>query len=652
MGNCPQVKLSAAGPWRGALEVERPYVTTALNAASPLHKQPGSIQSGQTPSGTGGQSGDAPASGASTQRGLASLKPLAALKPYVFAHPGHVAAALTALVVSAVAMLSVPMAVRRMIDFGFGSANGGMIDQYFAMLLAVGGILAISIASRFYFVNWIGERVVADLRSDVFAHLAKLGPSFFETTHSGEVMSRLTADTTQIKAVAGHTMSQALRNMIMLIGAMVMMFITSSHLSLLVLIAIPVIVLPLMAYGQAVKTLSRKAQDTLAEASAYASENLTAVRTMQAFTNEKTVAARFLASVERSFDAARDRMKARAGLTALTIFLTVGSIVGVLWYGASAVIAGDISGGRLSQFVIYALFAAGALGELAEVWGELSQAAGASERLTEILAIVPDIRSPEKPVALPIPARGEIEFKAVDFRYPSRPGTLALGGFSLKVARGETIALVGPSGAGKTTLFNLLLRFYDVTSGEVRVDGVRVQDADLQQLRTRISLVPQDVAIFADTVAENIRYGSANATLEAVKKAAVSAQADAFIRALPDGYATRLGERGVTLSGGQRQRLAIARAILKDSPILLLDEATSALDAENEQLVQRALEGVMKDRTTIVIAHRLATVLSADRIVVLDQGRIADIGTHRELVAKGGLYGRLADLQFGREAAE
>ncbi len=590
--------------------------------------------------------------GPKKSRGLSSLSPLAALKPYVFAHPYHLAAALGALVVSALAMLSVPMAVRRMIDFGFGGTDPAMINQYFTMLLVVGAILAVSIASRFYFVNWIGERVVADLRSDVFAHLANLGPSFFEKTHSGEVMSRLTADTTQIKAVAGQTMSQALRNMIMLIGALIMMFFTSTHLSLLVLGAIPVIVLPLMGYGRSVKDLSRKAQDTLAEASAYASENLSAVRTMQAFTHEQTVSARFMAAVERSFDAARERMKARAGLTALTIFLTIASIVGVLWYGAAAVIAGDISGGRLSQFVIYALFAAGALGELVEVWGELSSAAGAAERLTEILAIVPDIRSPDKSTPLPVPPKGELTFKNVNFSYPSRPGTLALEDFSLTVAKGETIALVGPSGAGKTTIFNLLLRFYDPASGEVRVDGVRVEDADLGQLRGRISLVPQDVAIFADTVAENIRYGSAEATLDDVKKAAVAAQADGFIRALPDGYASRLGERGVTLSGGQRQRLAIARAILKDAPILLLDEATSALDAENEQLVQRALEGVMKDRTTIVIAHRLATVLKADRIIVLDQGRIADIGTHRELVAKGGLYGRLAELQFGREAAE
>jgi ATP-binding cassette, subfamily B, bacterial len=586
------------------------------------------------------------------KKGVASLRPLAAMRPYLFAHPRMVAGALVALVASALAMLSVPMAVRRMIDHGFGGVGGGMIDQYFAMLLMIGGVLALAIASRFYFVNWIGERVVADLRGDVFAHLAKLGPSFFEKTHSGEVMSRLTADTTQIKSVAGHTMSQALRNIIMLVGALIMMFVTSTQLSIMVLAVIPLIVLPLMAYGQSVRKLSRKAQDTVAEASAYAQENLGAVRTMSAFGNERAVKERFAVAVERSFDAAKDRMKARAGLTGLTIFLTVASIVGVLWYGASAVVSGEISGGRLGQFVFYALFAAGALGELAEVWGELTQAAGAAERLTEILAIVPDIQSPANPVAMPVPAKGAIEFKGVRFAYPTRPYTNALEDFTLTVAPGETIALVGPSGSGKTTLFNLLLRFYDVSAGEIRLDGVRVQDADLEKLRERIALVPQDVAVFADTVAENIRYGSHTAAMADVEKAAIAAQADQFIRALPNGYETVLGERGVTLSGGQRQRLAIARAILKNAPVLLLDEATSALDAENEAQVQRALESVVKGRTTIVIAHRLATVLEADRIIVLDKGRITDIGTHRELVGKGGLYGRLADLQFGREAAE
>ncbi len=583
---------------------------------------------------------------------LNSLQPLMRLKPYLMMHKGMLAFGLAALVLSAVAMLSVPLAVRRMIDHGFSADNAGFIDQYFAMMVIIGAVLAASIAARFYCVSWLGERVVADLRHDVFAHLARLGPAFFEKTHSGEVMSRLTADTTQIKAVAGHTISQALRNIIMLIGAFVMMFITSPNLSGLTLIAIPVIVLPLMAYGQAVKNLSRKAQDTLAEASAYAAENLSAVRTMQSFAHEKAVSARFEDAVQRSFDAARDRMKARAGLTALTVFLTVASIVAVLWYGASAVISGQMSGGELSQFIIYALFVAGALGELAEVWGEISQASGAAERLTEILAVVPEIRSPDNPVPLPVPARGAVDFDNVTFAYASRPNVSALRDFTLHVKPGETVALVGPSGAGKTTIFNLLLRFYDPTSGRVRVDGIDVSSADLEQLRRRISLVPQDVAIFADSVLENIRYGSPEASEDDIHKAAIAAQADTFIRALPEGYATRLGERGVTLSGGQRQRLAIARAILKNAPILLLDEATSALDAENERAVQQALEVVMRDRTTLVIAHRLATVQKADRILVMEEGRVVESGTHAELVVKGGLYGRLAALQFGKEAAE
>lgn len=577
---------------------------------------------------------------------LKSLQPLIALKPYLMKHKGMLIAGLIALVLSAVAMLSVPLAVRRMIDHGFSTESAGFIDQYFAMMVLIGAVLAASIAARFYCVSWLGERVVADLRHDVFAHLARLGPAFFEKTHSGEVMSRLTADTTQIKAVAGHTISQALRNLIMLVGAFVMMFVTSPHLSGLTLIAIPVIVLPLMAYGRSVKNLSRKAQDTLAEASAYAAENLSAVRTMQSFAHEQVVSDRFQDAVQRSFDAARDRMKARAGLTALTVFLTVASIVAVLWYGASAVISGEMTGGELSQFIIYALFVAGALGELAEVWGEISQASGAAERLTELLAVVPEIKSPANPVPLPVPARGAIDFDSVTFNYASRPGVSALRDFTLHVKPGETVALVGPSGAGKTTIFNLLLRFYDPTAGHVRVDGVNVASADLDELRRRISLVPQDVAIFADTVLENIRYGSPSASEEEVRAAAIAAQADTFIRALPDGYNTRLGERGVSLSGGQRQRLAIARAILKNAPILLLDEATSALDAESERMVQAALESAMRDRTTLVIAHRLATVQKADRILVLDQGRVVEQGTHATLVAQGGVYARLAALQF------
>jgi ATP-binding cassette subfamily B protein len=581
-----------------------------------------------------------------------SFRPLLALKPYILRYPGQLAAAGAALIISALAMLAVPMAVRRMIDHGFGAKDGALIDQYFAMLILIGLVLAVASAARFYLVNWIGERVVAHLREDVFRHLARLGPAFYEATHSGEVMSRLTADTTQIKAAAGTAISQALRNIIMLIGALVMMIVTSASLSLLVLAAIPAIVLPLVGYGRVVRRLSRRAQDELAEASAYAAENLAAIRTMQAFAYEDTASARFARAVDRSFTAARERLVARAGLTALTIFLVVTSIVAILWYASASVVSGEISGGRLGQFVIYALFAAGALGELSEVWGEMSQAAGSAERLTELLAVVPEIRSPERPVPLPSPTQGEIEFKDVHFAYASRPGAAALDGISFRISPGERIALVGPSGAGKTTVFNLLLRFFDPTQGEIRIDGLKISDLALDALRGVIALVPQDVALFADTVAENIRYGTPGASQADVEAAAVAAQADDFIRALPHGYETHLGERGQTLSGGQRQRIAIARALLKNAPILLLDEATSALDAESELQVQRALEHAMKGRTTIVIAHRLATVQKADRILVLSAGQVIQEGTHHDLAGTSGLYARLSELQFGKEAAE
>ena len=584
--------------------------------------------------------------------GRRSLRPLLALKPYLLRYRWALFGALVALIISALVMLAVPMGVRRMIDYGFSSENGALIDQYFFMLILLGGLLAIASATRFYLVNWMGERVVADLRSDVFAHLTKLGPAFYEKTHSGEVMSRLTADATQMKAAAGTALSQALRNTIMLFGALVMMFVTSLKLSLLVLVAIPIIVLPLVAYGRVVRRLSRKAQDTLAHSSAYASENLGAIRTMQAFGHEPAVIKKFRIAIERSFLAANDRLKARAGLTALAMFLVVASVVGVLWIGASSVIAGDMTAGRLSQFVLYALFAAGALAELSEVWGEINQAAGAAERMSELLALKPEIASPADPVPFSSPACGEVAFDSVHFAYPSRPDQLVLNDVSFEVAPGETVALVGPSGAGKTTIFNLILRFYDPTSGSIRVDGVDVSRASLEDLRGRISFVPQDVAVFADTITENIRYGTLGATLKDIKAAAKAAQAHDFISELPDGYQTRLGERGVTLSGGQRQRIAIARAVLKDAPILLLDEATSALDAESENALQRALEGVMKDRTTLVIAHRLATVQKADRILVFDKGRIIEEGTHGSLSEAGGLYGRLAKLQFGLQAAE
>ena len=580
------------------------------------------------------------------------LRPLLALWPYLARHPLELTLAGIALVVSALATLVIPMAVRRVIDLGFGTHDGVFIDRYFAMLIVVGLILAVASAARFYYVNWLGERVVADLRSDVFRHVADLGPAFFERTHSGELMSRLTADTTQIKAIAGSSLSQALRSSIMLLGALVMMFVTSVHLSMLVLLAIPLTVLPLIAFGRSVRRLSRRAQDTLAQASAYAAENLAASRTMQAFAHEKAASTQYRRDVEVAFDAAKERMRARAVLTALAMFLVIASITGVLWFGAAAVIDGSMTVGRLSQFVLYAVFAGAAFAQVSEIWGEVSQAAGAAERLTELLAIEPEIRSPAFPVALPSPARGEIEFDDVRFAYPGRPKLPTLNGVSFRVNPGETVAVVGPSGAGKSTIFNLLLRFFDPQSGAVRIDGVRACDAALDELRARMALVPQDVALFAGTVADNIRYGSPDADFEAVRRAAIAAQADEFIRTLPDGYQTKLGERGITLSGGQRQRIAIARAVLKDAPILLLDEATSALDSESEALVQRALERLMVGRTTLVIAHHLATVQKAKRIFVMDKGRIVEEGTHAELIAKGGLYGRLAEMQFAAEAAE
>lgn len=557
------------------------------------------------------------------------------------------ALAAVALVVSAVAMLSVPLAVRRMIDHGFSSADASHIDTAFAALIGIGLVLAVASSARFFLVSWLGERVIADIRADVFAHLTRLGPAFFERAHSGEIISRLSADTTQVKAAAGTAISQAVRNLIMLLGALAMMLVTSPRLAVLVLVLIPLIVLPLVAYGRAVRRLSRVAQDTLADASAFAVENLGAARTMQAFTHEPTVVRRYRAAVESAFEAARSRLSARAGLTAMIIFLVVSGIVGVLWYGAGLVIKGELSGGLLSQFVLYALFAAGSLAELSEVWGEVQQAAGAAERLAELLAEVPTIVSPAVPKPLPEPPEGRVALRNVTFSYPSRPGEPALSNVDFAVEPGETVAIVGPSGAGKSTLFSLLLRFYDPERGTIEIDGTPIREADVDAVRRRMSLVPQDVALFAESVAENIRYGAPGATLEDVRRAARTAHADDFIQALPQAYATRLGERGVTLSGGQRQRIAIARAVLRDAPILLLDEATSALDAESEMAVQKALETIMRGRTTLVIAHRLATIQKADRILVMDKGRIVEEGTHAALVAKGGLYARLADLQFG-----
>ena len=586
-----------------------------------------------------------PLTGAAPERKV-KLRPLLALWPYISRYRGHIAAACAALVVASLATLAVPVAVRRMIDFGFSAERIGLIDQYFTVMIAVVGVLAGASALRYYFVTVLGERVVADLRVAVFAHLTTLSPAFFDAARTGEITSRLTADTTQIKAAVGTSVSVALRNLLLFIGSAAMMAVTSPKLSGVVIITIPIMVLPLVAFGRMVRARSRSAQDTLADASAYAAELIGAMRTLQAFTNERLAGTRFAQAVERAFEAARYSTKARAILTAVVIFLVFASVVVILWVGAQDVLADRMTAGTLGQFVLYAVFAAGALGELSQVWGEISQAAGAAERLTELLAERPAVMTPAQPVALPVPPRGEVELDQVRFTYPSRDDARVLDGVSFRVAPGEKVAIVGPSGAGKSTIFHLLLRFYDPAAGTITFDGVRLADADPAGLRGRIALVPQDVAIFASTAAENIRFGRPEASDAEVKRAAELALADEFIRKLPQGYDSPIGERGVTLSGGQRQRIAIARAILRAAPLLLLDEATSSLDAENEQLVHAALKHLMEGRTTLVIAHRLATVLSCDRILVMEHGRIVEQGTHDSLVAHGGLYARLARLQF------
>jgi len=587
----------------------------------------------------------APAALAAPARRL-RVRPLLALLPYVMRYRGQVIGALVALLVAAAATLAVPLAVRRMIDFGFSAERIGLIDQYFAVMIAVAGVLAAASALRYYLVTIIGERVVADLRAAVFAHLTELSPAFFDSAKTGELTSRLTADTTQIKSAVGASVSVALRNIVLFVGSSVMMVVTSPRLSFFVIAAIPIIVLPLVAFGRLVRRRSRTAQDTLADASAYAAELIGAMRTLQAFTDEKLAQSRFTAAVERAFAAARQSTRARAVLTAIVIFLVFGSVVVILWVGAQDVLAGRTTPGTLGQFILYAVFAASGLGQLSEVWGELSQASGAAERLTELLAVEADITAPSHPAALPSPARGEVAFEAVRFAYPTRPDVFVLDGVSFHVRPGEKVAIVGPSGAGKSTVFHLLLRFYDPQAGTIAFDGVRVRDADPRELRRRIALVPQDVAIFGASIAENIRFGEPDAAQADIERAAQLAGAAEFIERLPQRYETSIGERGVTLSGGQRQRIAIARAILRDAPLLLLDEATSSLDAESEQLVQGALERLMAARTTLVIAHRLATVLSCDRILVLDQGRIVEQGTHAELTTAGGLFARLAKLQF------
>ncbi len=587
--------------------------------------------------------------GSKTSRSsLGALRPLA---PYAFVHRGRIALALVALTIASAATLVVPIAVRRMIDFGFSADNAGLIRVYFLAMIGVVAVLALASGARYYLVMTLGERVVADLRADLFTHLTRLDPGFFDAEKTGDIASRLSADTTQLKATFGSSASVALRNLFLFLGATAMMVVTSPKLSAFVLAAIPIIVLPLYAAGRSVRQRSRRAQDRLAEATAFATESLSAVRVMQSFVAESFTAGRYREAAYGAYEAARAMIQARAFVTAAALFLAFGSVVVVLWLGAQDVIAGRMTGGALSQFVLFAVFAAGALGQLSEVWNEVSQAAGAAARIGEIMAIQPRIVAPPKPASLASPVRGELAFRNVSFAYPGREDGTVLRNVSFRAAPGEVVAIVGPSGAGKSTLFQLALRFYDPSSGAVALDGVDIATLDPADLRARIALVPQDAFIFGASVADNIAYGAPHASREAIVAAAKQAAADGFIAALPQGYDTELGERGVTLSGGERQRIAIARAILKDAPALLLDEATSSLDAESETLVQGALESLMKGRTTLVIAHRLATIVNADRILVIEAGCVVEEGTHASLLAANGLYARLARLQFETGAA-